>query len=56
METVGTVGVDGSVFKYVPGYQQKLSESLHMLGIKPVVGFADDGSGIGAALVAYTAN
>ncbi|KAK8808413.1 hypothetical protein WA158_008314 [Blastocystis sp. Blastoise] len=54
-DTRGTVGVDGSVYKHVPGYQNKLQHALQMLGLSPVVGLAEDGSGIGAALIAYTA-
>ena len=49
-----TVGVDGSVYKFMPHYQEWVKEALEELG-RPdiVIGLADDGSSIGAALIAY---
>ena len=51
-----TVGVDGSVYKYMPYYQTWVAEALEELGRKDIeIGLADDGSSIGAALIAYSA-
>ena len=51
-----TVGVDGSVYKYMPYYQTWVAEALEGLGRKDIeIGLADDGSSIGAALIAYSA-
>lgn len=49
-----SVGVDGSVYKYTPNYQEWVFEALGELGRNDVhIGFADDGSCIGAALIAH---
>ena len=49
-----TVGVDGSVYKYMPYYQNWVREALEELGRKDIdIGLADDGSSIGAALIAF---
>lgn len=49
-----TVGVDGSVYKYMPFYQGWVNEALEELGRKDIeIGMADDGSSIGAALIAF---
>ena len=49
-----TVGVDGSVYKYMPFYQGWVNEALEELGRKDIeIGLADDGSSIGAALIAF---
>lgn len=51
-----TVGVDGSVYKYMPNYQNWVYEALEELGRKDIeIGLADDGSSIGAALIAFDA-
>ena len=50
------MGVDGSVYKYMPYYQTWVAEALEELGRKDIeIGLADDGSSIGAALIAYSA-
>ena len=49
-----TVGVDGSVYKYMPHYQEWVNNALEELGRPDIdIGLADDGSCIGAALVAF---
>lgn len=49
-----TVGVDGSVYKFMPFYQGWVFEALEELGRKDIdIGLADDGSSIGAALIAF---
>ena len=49
-----TVGVDGSVYKFMPYYQGWVFEALEELGRKDIdIGLADDGSSIGAALIAF---
>lgn len=49
-----TVGVDGSVYKYMPHYQEWVRNAFEMLGRGDIeIGLADDGSSIGAALIAY---
>ena len=49
-----TVGVDGSVYKLMPFYQTWVAEGLEELGRKDIdIGLADDGSSIGAALIAF---
>ena len=49
-----TVGVDGSVYKYMPHYQEWVRKAFEMLGRSDIeIGLADDGSSIGAALIAY---
>ena len=51
-----SVGVDGSVYKYTPNYQEWVFEALHELGRGDIrIGFANDGSCIGAALIAHRA-
>lgn len=51
-----TVGVDGSVYKYMPFYQNWVFEALEELGRKDIeIGLADDGSSKGAALIAFSA-
>ena len=49
------VGVDGSVFKRYPRFQEWMAEALAELGFEPALTMAEDGSGIGAALVAAVA-
>ena len=49
------VGFDGSVFKKYPRFQAWMSEALAELGFGPGLVMAEDGSGIGAALVAAVA-
>lgn len=52
-----TVGVDGSVYKFMPYYQGWVAEALEELGRKDIdIGLADDGSSIGAALIAFKVN
>ena len=51
-----TVGVDGSVYKLMPFYQTWVAEGLEELGRRDIeIGLADDGSSIGAALIAFNA-
>ena len=48
------MGVDGSVYKFMPYYQGWVFEALEELGRKDIdIGLADDGSSIGAALIAF---
>lgn len=49
------VGFDGSVFKKYPGFAGWMQEALTELGFGPGLIMAEDGSGIGAALVAAVA-
>ena len=52
----GSVGVDGSVYKYVPGYKARMLKAMAELGMTNVeCGVAEDGSCIGTALIAYSA-
>ena len=49
-----TVGIEGSVYKCVPHYQDWVHEALTELGREDImIGYAEDGSCIGAALIAY---
>ena len=49
------VGFDGSVFKRFPRFQEWMAEALGELGCSPSLVMTEDGSGIGAALVAAVA-
>ena len=50
----GCVGLDGSVYKYVPGYKVRMLKAMKELGMDGVeCGIAQNGSCIGSALVAY---
>ncbi|KAK9462108.1 hexokinase-domain-containing protein [Lipomyces oligophaga] len=54
------VGVDGSVFKFYPGYEKYIRESLRVVvgeqnEKRVAIGLAEDGSGVGAALCALVA-
>lgn len=51
-----TVGIDGSVYQANPKFQQWMRECLGELGVKCSLVNAEDGSGLGAALVALTAS
>ena len=49
-----TVGVDGSVYKFMPYYQGWVNDALRELGREDIfLGYAEDGSCIGAALIAF---
>ena len=51
-----TIGVDGSVYRYMPYYKEWMREALEELGKSDIdIGLADDGSSIGAALIAFGA-
>ena len=48
----GSIGVDGSVYKYVPGYKARMIKAMRELGMENVeCGIAEDGMSLGAALV-----
>lgn len=50
----GGIGVDGSVYKYVPGYKARMIRAMKELGMDNVeCGIAEDGSSVGAALIGY---
>ena len=49
------VGVDGSVYKKYPNFREWMCEALKELGADCEVAHAEDGSGIGAALLAVVA-
>lgn len=50
----GCVGLDGSVYKYVPGYKVRMMKAMRELGMEGLeCGIAQNGSCIGSALVAY---
>ena len=49
-----TVGIDGSVYKFMPFYQGWVNDALRELGRDDIfLGYAEDGSCIGAALIAF---
>ena len=50
----GSIGVDGSVYKYVPGYKARMVKAMRELGMENVeCGIAEDGTPVGAALIGY---
>lgn len=50
----GSVGVDGSVYRCVPGYKARVLKALAELGMDNVsIGMATDGTSKGVALIAY---
>ena len=50
----GSIGVDGSVYKYVPGYKARMIKAMRELGMENVeCGIAEDGTSLGAALIGY---
>ncbi|KAI0989923.1 hypothetical protein GJ496_005054 [Pomphorhynchus laevis] len=54
-----TIGVDGSVYRYHPKFRNNVIKALNLLmdqKVKFTLKLSDDGSGIGAALVAYMDN
>lgn len=50
-----SAGIDGSVFKKYPKFQQWMEEALTELGVCCSLQYAEDGSGMGAALTAVVA-
>ncbi len=50
-----SAGIDGSVFKKYPKFQQWMEEALKELNVPCGLEFAEDGSGIGAGLTAVVA-
>lgn len=53
----GCIGVDGSVYKFVPGYKSRMLKAMQELGMEGVeCGIAHNGSLIGSALIAYSSS
>ena len=51
----GCIGIDGSVYKYVPGYKSRLLRAINELGMDNVeCGIAYNGSLLGSALVSFS--
>lgn len=50
----GTVGIGGSVYKYLPGYKKRIMKALEELGMEEVnCSIVEDASCRGTALIAY---
>lgn len=53
----GSVGIDGSVYRFIPGYKARVMKALEELGMSNVsIGKAENGITEGAALIAYTSS
>lgn len=53
----GCIGLDGSVYKFVPGYKARMLKAMNELGMEGVeCGIAHNGSIVGSALVAYASS
>lgn len=50
----GSIGVEGSVYKFLPGYKRRMMKALEELGMENVdCSIAEDASCRGTALIAY---